>query len=73
MIGFYSSCLVSHNHTIISLSHIISDVICNMMNPKYDMELCTLMDKSYFNIFINLHEMNFHGVGFPFGLLKKLV
>jgi len=44
-----------------------------MMNPKYDMELCTLMDKSYFYTFINLHEMNFHGMDLPFGLLKKLV
>lgn len=41
------------------------------MNPKYDMQLCTLMDKSYFNTFINLHEMNFHGIGFPLWLVEE--
>jgi hypothetical protein len=42
-----------------------------MMNPKYDMELCTLMDKSYFYTFINLYEMNFHGIGFALWLVEE--
>jgi hypothetical protein len=35
------------------------------------MQLCTLMDKSYFNIFINSHEMNFYGIGFPLWLVEE--
>jgi hypothetical protein len=42
-----------------------------LMNPKYDMELCTLMDKSYFYTFINLYEMNFHGIGFALQLIEE--
>jgi hypothetical protein len=41
------------------------------MNPKYDMELCTLMDKSYFYTFINSYEMNSHGIGFALRLVEE--